>query len=193
MEFGGGDKGLRSSASEDDAEGALDANSGHIAFATLLALHRIAVEPAQLRHDLGHQGNVTSRDLLPLVKREESVSGRSVIASWDGLASLPALANGPHGWFLIGKTIANMPLSNVRVAPLCRLLVPRPCSSRRCRSIRQRCCIRLNRAEIDRGDRVVPLTPGMAVTADIRTGERSIMSCLISPIDEARQEAGRER
>lgn len=53
--------------------------------------------------------------------------------------------------------------------------------------------VRLDRAKIDRGDRVVSLTPGMAVTADIRTGERSIMSYLISPIDEARQEAGRER
>lgn len=53
--------------------------------------------------------------------------------------------------------------------------------------------IRLDRTQIDRGDRTVSLTPGMAVTADIRTGERSIMSYLISPIDEARQEAGRER
>jgi len=34
---------------------------------------------------------------------------------------------------------------------------------------------------------------GMQVTADIRTGRRSIMSYLISPIDEASQEAGRER
>lgn len=53
--------------------------------------------------------------------------------------------------------------------------------------------IRLDRTQIDRGDRTVSLTPGMAVTADIRTGERSIMSYLISPIDEARREAGRER
>lgn len=50
--------------------------------------------------------------------------------------------------------------------------------------------IRLDRAQIDGGDKIVPLTPGMAVTADIRTGERSIMSYLISPIDEVRQEAG---
>ena len=34
--------------------------------------------------------------------------------------------------------------------------------------------------------------PGMAATADIRTGRRSILSYLISPIDQARQEAGRE-
>lgn len=53
--------------------------------------------------------------------------------------------------------------------------------------------IRLDRATINRGDAVVPITPGMAATADIGTGRRSIMSYLVSPIDEARQEAGRER
>ncbi len=37
------------------------------------------------------------------------------------------------------------------------------------------------------------VTPGMAATADVRTGKRSIFSYLISPIDEARLEAGRER
>lgn len=34
---------------------------------------------------------------------------------------------------------------------------------------------------------------GMQVTADVRTGRRSILSYLLSPIDEASQEAGRER
>lgn len=53
--------------------------------------------------------------------------------------------------------------------------------------------IALLQSTIDRGDRVVPLAPGMTVTADIRTGQRSIMSYLISPIDKARKEAGRER
>lgn len=53
--------------------------------------------------------------------------------------------------------------------------------------------VRLDRTNIDRGDRTVTLGPGMAVTADIRTGERSIISYLISPIDKARREAGRER
>jgi hemolysin D len=37
------------------------------------------------------------------------------------------------------------------------------------------------------------ITPGMAATADVRTGRRSILSYLMSPIDEARLEAGRER
>ena len=34
---------------------------------------------------------------------------------------------------------------------------------------------------------------GMAATADIRTGRRNILSFLVSPIDEARKSAGRER
>jgi hemolysin D len=34
---------------------------------------------------------------------------------------------------------------------------------------------------------------GMQLTADIRTGRRSILSYMFSPIDAARQEAGRER
>lgn len=37
------------------------------------------------------------------------------------------------------------------------------------------------------------LAPGMAVTADIRTGRRSLLSYLISPLDAVRREAGRER
>lgn len=39
----------------------------------------------------------------------------------------------------------------------------------------------------------IRLSAGLATTADIRTGHRSIMSYLISPIDEASQQAGRER
>lgn len=49
--------------------------------------------------------------------------------------------------------------------------------------------VTLDRASLDGK----ALTPGMAVTADVRTGRRSILSYLISPIDEASQEAGRER
>lgn len=53
--------------------------------------------------------------------------------------------------------------------------------------------IRLDRGTIDRGDRPLALAPGMAVTADVRTGRRSIMSYLVSPIEEVRHSAGRER
>ncbi|MBU3077199.1 HlyD family type I secretion periplasmic adaptor subunit [Sphingomonas quercus] len=53
--------------------------------------------------------------------------------------------------------------------------------------------IRLDRATIDRGDRVVPLIPGMAAAVDIKTGKRTILDYLLSPIDAARMEAGRER
>lgn len=53
--------------------------------------------------------------------------------------------------------------------------------------------VALDRATIVRDGRAVPLTPGMAVTADIRTGRRSLGSYLLSPIDEIRTTAARER
>lgn len=52
--------------------------------------------------------------------------------------------------------------------------------------------VTLDRATIRRDGATVALTPGMAVTADIRTGRRSLASYLLSPIDEIRRTAGRE-
>ena len=46
---------------------------------------------------------------------------------------------------------------------------------------------------IDIGGRRARLIPGMNVTADIRTGRRSLLSYLFSPIVAARLEAARER
>lgn len=53
--------------------------------------------------------------------------------------------------------------------------------------------IGLERETIERDGRRVPLSPGMAVTADIRTGRRSLADYLISPIEEAGSSAARER
>lgn len=53
--------------------------------------------------------------------------------------------------------------------------------------------VALDRTRIDRGDRMVTLTPGMTATADIVTGDRSFLSYLTSPIDEAKGSALRER
>jgi hemolysin D len=53
--------------------------------------------------------------------------------------------------------------------------------------------VALLRSTIDRDDQRVTLQPGMTATADIRTGRRSIISYLLSPINQARLEAGRER
>jgi hemolysin D len=53
--------------------------------------------------------------------------------------------------------------------------------------------VKLRTSTINRGDIIASLAPGMAATADIKTGRRSILSYLLSPIDEARLEAGRER
>ncbi|HJQ17575.1 MAG TPA: type I secretion system permease/ATPase [Allosphingosinicella sp.] len=80
-------------------------DAGLIAFATLLAVHRIAVDPDQLRHELGHHDDVTPEELLRLAKRQEGVRARVVKADWARLSRLPlpALADGPEGWFLLGR------------------------------------------------------------------------------------------
>lgn len=53
--------------------------------------------------------------------------------------------------------------------------------------------VALDRSRIDRGDRVVALTPGMMATADIVTGRRTFLSYLTSPIDETRDTALHEQ
>lgn len=101
----GAQLGPNNSAQTGDGSGADQAESGLIAFATLLALHRMAIDPTQLRHELGHRDAATAQDLLRLAGRQEGVRARSVMADLDELdrMPLPALANGPKGWFLIGK------------------------------------------------------------------------------------------
>jgi subfamily B ATP-binding cassette protein HlyB/CyaB len=92
-------------ATEPSAETAGQDDSGLIAYATLLALHRIAVDPAQLRHSLGHDRGVDADDLKRIAKRQDDVRAKSVRSSYDKLRQtpLPALANGPSGWFIIAR------------------------------------------------------------------------------------------
>lgn len=53
--------------------------------------------------------------------------------------------------------------------------------------------IRLHRSSISANGRDIPLGHGMAVQAEIKTGERRIIQYLLSPIARAMDEAGRER
>jgi membrane fusion protein, hemolysin D len=53
--------------------------------------------------------------------------------------------------------------------------------------------ISLDRTAMQIDDRMVTLSPGMAVTVEIKTGSRSILSYLLSPLLRYRQEALRER
>lgn len=79
--------------------------SGLIAFATLLAIHSIAIDPRALRHELGQWAAVDADDLLRLAKRQAGVRAKRVTGTFERLSRLPlpALANGPEGWFLIGR------------------------------------------------------------------------------------------
>src|SRR5947207_11815294 len=53
--------------------------------------------------------------------------------------------------------------------------------------------ISLDRTQIQIEDKLVNLAPGMSVTAEIRTGERRIISYLLSPLRKYRQDSLRER
>lgn len=53
--------------------------------------------------------------------------------------------------------------------------------------------IELERASIEADGQRYQLSPGLAVTADIRTGSRSIFSYLLSPLQSTVSQAGRER
>jgi hemolysin D len=53
--------------------------------------------------------------------------------------------------------------------------------------------VRLAKSAINNGSRSTPLTPGMAVSAEIKTGRRRIIQYLLSPITTRIDEAGRER
>jgi len=53
--------------------------------------------------------------------------------------------------------------------------------------------ISLDRTEMQIEDKLVSLSPGMAVTVEIKTGSRSVVSYLLSPLRKYKQESLRER
>ncbi|ACA18196.1 type I secretion membrane fusion protein, HlyD family [Methylobacterium sp. 4-46] len=53
--------------------------------------------------------------------------------------------------------------------------------------------IELSRATIEADGKTVPLTPGMTVTAEIRTGSRRVIDYVLSPVKETTATAGHER
>lgn len=53
--------------------------------------------------------------------------------------------------------------------------------------------IRLEKSELKVDERTVRLTPGMAVTAEIATGERRLITYLLDPMRETFSQSARER
>ena len=51
----------------------------------------------------------------------------------------------------------------------------------------------LDRTQIDVDGRMVPVSPGMAVTVEIKTGNRRVSSYLLSPLLKYKQDSLRER
>jgi ATP-binding cassette, subfamily B, bacterial HlyB/CyaB len=74
--------------------------------ASLLGLYQIPIQPAQLRHQAGHDRPFTPQDVVRLARQKRGVRCRAVSAQANELSGfpLPVLADGPEGWFLIGRT-----------------------------------------------------------------------------------------
>jgi hemolysin D len=53
--------------------------------------------------------------------------------------------------------------------------------------------VSLERTQMQVEDKLVNLTPGMAVTVEIKTGSRKIIGYLFSPVMQYKQEMFRER
>jgi len=53
--------------------------------------------------------------------------------------------------------------------------------------------VSLDRTQMQVEDKAVNLSPGMAVTVEIKTGSRSIISYLLSPLNRYRHDSLRER
>ncbi|QKR99426.1 type I secretion system permease/ATPase [Sphingomonas sp. CL5.1] len=85
----------------------IDPESGVRALALLLSLHRMVVDPAQLRHELGKSGPLEGGDIVRLARRLSGVRARQAQVAPGKLSRqpLPLLANGPEGWFLIGRLL----------------------------------------------------------------------------------------
>ena len=79
------------------------------ALAALFAIHRRAVDPAQLRHDLGISDALKAADVVRLAQRQSGIRARAVDVQAGRLSHqpLPALANGPEGWFVIAGLLAD--------------------------------------------------------------------------------------
>jgi hemolysin D len=53
--------------------------------------------------------------------------------------------------------------------------------------------ISLDQRQMQDGDKMVDLGPGMAVTAEVKTGSRRIIGYLLSPLAKYEHDVGRER
>ncbi len=53
--------------------------------------------------------------------------------------------------------------------------------------------IKTKQTELESGNRILPILPGMVASVDILTGEKSVLSYILKPVNRAREEALRER
>jgi len=79
--------------------------SGPKALAMMMGFHHVPADAEQMRHDIGHQDELSVADIVRLARRQEGVKAKHVQVAPGKLSlqPLPALACGPRGWFVIGR------------------------------------------------------------------------------------------
>lgn len=85
----------------------IDPETGPKALAILFAILNVSVDPAQMRHELGHADPLTARDIVRLARRQDGAKAKAITVEPGRLSRqpLPALASGPGGWFVIGRLV----------------------------------------------------------------------------------------
>jgi ATP-binding cassette, subfamily B, bacterial HlyB/CyaB len=93
--------------SDAQAEAASTSDHGLDALAAILGMYHIACDPAHWRHELAHDNPVSPEELVRIAGRIDGVKAKLGRADWPRLARLPlpAIANGPEGWFILGRVI----------------------------------------------------------------------------------------
>ncbi len=77
------------------------------ALAAILAMYQLPGDIARWRHELAHDDDVSADEIIRIAQRIEGVKAKRVSANFKRLPKLPlpAIANGPQGWFILGRVI----------------------------------------------------------------------------------------
>jgi len=68
-----------------------------------------------------------------------------------------------------------------------------PLTAQRVQNLYYPIVLKLERSSITSGDKEITLSPGMAVTAEIKTGERRLLDYFLAPLREVSSQAIKER
>ena len=160
-----------------------------------LAIHTVGgvVTPAQpLAVIVPEDSALEIEAMLPNQRRRLRASGTGRRKSRSIRSTSPATAS------LHGKVLSVSQDAVAQAAPQGKSGetaegAPTNASERKAQALEYVARVSLDKTQMDIDDEAVKLSPGMAVTVEIKTGSRRIISYLLSPLEKHHQESLRER